>query len=222
MSAENPFIEEEEAEGQEQELEVIPPDEIPEEESQEESFPAASGGSGLLKPVDIDEVVGLYEQFGELKSRLLNSDDLTNIQGSPHVNKSGWRKIATAFNVSIEVEDVEIEVEDGIVIARAKAVATAPNDKRSSAFGTCASNESNHMEKLSDNKNADIDEFMGGREGEAIWVDNAWRRLKPPKEVNEHNIVATAETRAKNRAISDLVGGGEVSAEEMGAEILDI
>lgn len=32
----------------------------------------------------------------------------------------------------------------------------------------------------------------------------------------EHNVRATAHTRAKNRAISDLVGGGEVSAEEMG------
>lgn len=31
----------------------------------------------------------------------------------------------------------------------------------------------------------------------------------------EHNIRATAHTRAKNRAISDIVGGGEVSAEEM-------
>lgn len=31
----------------------------------------------------------------------------------------------------------------------------------------------------------------------------------------EHNVRATAHTRAKNRAISDLVGGGEVSADEM-------
>lgn len=31
----------------------------------------------------------------------------------------------------------------------------------------------------------------------------------------EHDIFATAHTRAKNRAISDMVGGGEVSAEEM-------
>ena len=34
----------------------------------------------------------------------------------------------------------------------------------------------------------------------------------------EHNIRAIAHTRAKNRAISDLVGGGEVSAEEMPEE----
>lgn len=34
----------------------------------------------------------------------------------------------------------------------------------------------------------------------------------------EHNIRAIAHTRAKNRAISDLVGGGEVSAEEVADE----
>ena len=31
----------------------------------------------------------------------------------------------------------------------------------------------------------------------------------------EHDVRSTAHTRAKNRAISDLIGGGEVSAEEM-------
>jgi hypothetical protein len=34
----------------------------------------------------------------------------------------------------------------------------------------------------------------------------------------DHDTRATAHTRAKNRAVSDLVGGGEVSAEEFGAE----
>lgn len=36
----------------------------------------------------------------------------------------------------------------------------------------------------------------------------------------EHDVRSTAHTRAKNRAISDLVGGGEVSAEEMEAEVI--
>ena len=36
----------------------------------------------------------------------------------------------------------------------------------------------------------------------------------------EHDVRATAHTRAKNRAIADLIGGGEVSAEEMDAASL--
>ena len=34
----------------------------------------------------------------------------------------------------------------------------------------------------------------------------------------DHDLYATAHTRAKNRAISDLIGSGEVSAEEMEAK----
>lgn len=215
--SENPFATEEEEGTEEEEHET---DIVEDAISHPPEHPDNDGG--LIQPVDIDRVVSLYEQFDELKSRLLNNEDLTKIGQNVHVNKSGWRKIATAFNVSVETSEVEVIVEDGVVKARVRALASVPSGKRSSAWGVCASNESNHMEKLTDNKNADVDEFMGGRDGEALWVDNSWRRLKPPKEVNEHNLVATAETRAKNRAISDLVGGGEVSAEEMGADILDI
>ena len=37
----------------------------------------------------------------------------------------------------------------------------------------------------------------------------------------EHDVRATAHTRAKNRAIADLIGGGEVSAEEMDAPAIN-
>ena len=36
--------------------------------------------------------------------------------------------------------------------------------------------------------------------------------------MSDHTIMATAKTRATNRAIAELIGAGEVSAEEMGAE----
>ena len=36
--------------------------------------------------------------------------------------------------------------------------------------------------------------------------------------VSDHTIMSTAKTRATNRAIAELIGAGEVSAEEMGAE----
>lgn len=217
--SENPFTSEEEEKKPEEDIQEA---EIIEDAESHAPSPVSDDSGGLIQPVDIDRVVGLYEQFDELKSRLLKKEDLTKIGQNVHVNKSGWRKIATAFNVSVETIETQVRVEDGVVKATVTSRASVPNGKTSSSTGVCASNESNHMEKLTTNKNADVDEHMGGREGEALWIDNAWRRLKPPKEVNEHNIVATAETRAKNRAISDLVGGGEVSAEEMGAEIMDI
>lgn len=48
-----------------------------------------------------------------------------------------------------------------------------------------------------------------------VKIDDAYRRIKPPKEVKEHDLITLAAIPAKNRAISDLIGGGEASAEEV-------
>jgi hypothetical protein len=58
-----------------------------------------------------------------------------------------------------------------------------------------------------------------GRSDTGIGIcDRSERRFSKP----EHDIPATAHTRAKNRACSDLFGFGEVSAEEVSAEDIDV
>lgn len=194
--------------------------EILEVESEVQNTPQESHSqeNSLVKPAaDVDDVVEVYDQFEQMKSDLLDDGDTTKISGNIHINKSGWRKYATAFNLSVKVVSEERVVDDGIVRWKIRAEATAPNGKSATGEAIAASNESNYMERLGDNRNSmpslpDVDEE------DILWIDGAWRRLKPPREVNEHNIYATAATRAKNRAISDCVGGGEVSAEEITAE----
>ena len=44
------------------------------------------------------------------------------------------------------------------------------------------------------------------------------RSEKGKDKVSDHTIMSTAKTRATNRAIAELIGAGEVSAEEMTAE----
>lgn len=44
------------------------------------------------------------------------------------------------------------------------------------------------------------------------------RSEKGRNKVSDHTIIATAKTRATNRAISELIGAGEVSSDEMAAE----
>lgn len=170
----------------------------------------------VIRPVDnIREIAEMYEQFEEVKKQLLTFDDITEINGNIHVNKSGWRKIATAFNLSVEaVGNPHIQTDNGVIHITVKAKAEADNGKSATATGTCSSNESNFMETLQQGKgdwNTEDDDVMK--------IDGKWRQLKSPHEVNRHNLIATAETRAKNRAISDLVGGGEVSAEELGFDL---
>lgn len=197
------------------------PVDVPEETPDDViDVPAADDSNSIVKPVDnIDEVVDVYETYEDLKENLLDRDtDMTTIGNSFFINKSGWRKIATAFNVSVEtVEDARI-LEEGVVKYKVKARATAPNGKTASGLGMCASNESNHMDVVdSDAKGRNLSEEEKN-DPDVMLIDGKWRRLKDPREVNDHNIFATAATRAKNRAISDLVGGGEVSAEEITKE----
>ena len=55
--------------------------------------------------------------------------------------------------------------------------------------------------------------------GRSVESDALCSRSEPGKDkVSDHTIMSTAKTRATNRAIAELIGAGEVSAEEMGAE----
>ena len=93
--------------------------------------------------------------------------------------KSAWRKLATAFNLSVEIRQEEKEVrEDGSFVVKIIARVVAPNGRFVEGTGSCSSKERNFAHL-------------------------------------EHDVRAQAETRAKNRAIADMIGGGEVSAEEV-------
>lgn len=172
----------------------------------------------VIRPVDnIGEIAEMYEQFDEVKKQLLKNEDVTPIGDNLHVNKSGWRKIATAFNLSVEVQGhPTIQTDDGVVHVTVQARTRADNGKTATATGTCSSNESNFMETLKEGQGD-----WNTEDEDVMKVDGKWRRLRNPREVNRHNLIATAETRAKNRAISDLVGGGEVSAEELGFDLTE-
>lgn len=55
--------------------------------------------------------------------------------------------------------------------------------------------------------------------GRSVESDALCSRVeKGKKNVSDHTIIATAKTRATNRAISELIGAGEVSSDEMTAE----
>lgn len=175
------------------------------------------GSPGLVKPVadDLEEIAQSFESFQKVKTQLLEKDDLQSISGNTFITKSGWRKIATAFGVSTNVTSKEREVGDGVVTISVTARAEAPNGQAANGVASCSSNESNFTEWLSEDQNDKPDTPL---DGEVAWIDGAWRRIKPPRELKEHDVYATAATRAKNRAISDLVGGGDVSAEELDAD----
>lgn len=133
----------------------------------------------LIKPVaSTNDIVEAWEDYQNLKAKLLNESDYQIISGKNCIKKSGWRKIQTAFSISDELmSEIRKDYKDYFVY-EITVKTIAPNGRFAFGIGSCASNE---------RKFAHV----------------------------EHDTRSTAHTRAKNRAIADLVGGGDVSAEEM-------
>lgn len=126
-----------------------------------------------------EQAADAWRLFLELKEKLLTSDDYQKISGKKFITKSGFRKIAVAFNLSDSIlESERIDREDGSFYWRIVVEVEADNGRRSTGVAICDSKERKfaHM---------------------------------------EHDVFATCHTRAKNRAISDMVAGGVASAEEM-------
>lgn len=138
-----------------------------------------------LMPLDAADVVRGMTAYQELLPQLLDDSDYQAADGKRFVKKSGWRKIARAFNLSVTIVEISVERDENGKSTRAECVARAkaPNGQVQDADGYCS-----------------IDEFTGKRADD--------KKL-------ENTLRATATTRAKNRAIADLVGMGEVSAEEV-------
>lgn len=150
--------------------------------------------SEVMHPLDVNQLVQSFEEYQQLLPRLLSDSDyqdagIDNRTGKSRrfVKKSGWRKIATAFDLDVVLisDEVERDADGRVVRAKVIARAIAPSGRTMDGDGYCAADESR---------------FTSGR-GDQSKLENDLR--------------GTATTRAKNRAISDLVGMGDVSAEEV-------
>lgn len=168
-------------------------------------------GTELLVPptdqpralIDVDRAVDEWELYIELTKRLLDRSDYQKIGDTKFKKKSAWRKYAKAFNISAEIIKEEIERgPDGYpIFARVWVRAEEPSGRYQVADQECHT-----MEKC-----------CGMARGKGCTKSH--KHCVPDCDGRIHfshpgDITATAVTRAKNRAISDLIGAGEVSYEE--------
>lgn len=153
--------------------------------------------------VDVDAAEAFMDNYQELVTRLLKESDYQQIGEKKAKKKSAWRKLATAFNISDEVvkEEITVDETNQIVSAKYYVKATLPNGRSSIGVGACSIYDKIRYKGTPKNpadKETPSNFILRGR------FSNA-----------EHDVPSTAHTRAKSRAISDLIGSGEVSAEEM-------
>lgn len=157
-------------------------------------------------PVDIEQSVAEWKAYQTLVGRLLTDDDYQRIGQKNFKKKSAWRKLGKAFNISCEVRTEEIvRHEDGSgwpVFARVIVRAIAQNGTFQESDQECHISEKCCSNATGGGCEKRHKHCMNGCDGRIHYA-------------HPGDLVAIALTRAKNRAISDIIGAGEVSAEEM-------
>jgi len=152
--------------------------------------------------------------YQRLVKELLDDDDYQTIGGKAFKKKSAWRKLSLAFGTDLEIKTVthDRDARGRIIRTEVIARATHPNGRFADGIGSCSV----------------FEKCCGGAEvctRQERWEDSrrptGHTHCKPdcPGWVHfshaEHDVPATAATRATNRAAADLFAAGEVSAEEM-------
>ena len=156
--------------------------------------------SNTFEMPDVQSAKAYMDNYQKVCVALLDKSDYQNIiikgKPQPFKKKSAWRKIATAFNITDEILEKEIIRDENhqIISATFYVKATAPNGRSGVGSASCA-----------------IFDKINGKDKEQPSNFELRKRFNNA----ENDVIATAHTRAKSRAIADLVGMGEVSAEEM-------
>ena len=139
----------------------------------------------LIQPASIERQLAAYKIFQEFKQRILTKDDWVVIAGRQYLKKSAWRKWALGCGVSDEILSCE----------------------RVPVQGRDQDGDFSYR--------VIVRAFHKPTERSSVGVAMASWSEKKDWAHKEHDIFTLSHTRAKNRAIADLVGGGEVSAEEV-------
>jgi hypothetical protein len=140
----------------------------------------------------LSQAVRAMQLFEEAKRKLLSQDDFVAIAGKGYIKRSGLRKIALALHISTEIVKEEV-IDQPPLPLTVKVVARA------------RSPEGRVAEDIGACDAKELEEATGAKIKATL-----------------HNVAAKAATRAINRAIADLIGGGLVSAEEISASVEEV
>lgn len=177
----------------------------------------------LTQRMTVNQVEEAFREYQDLQRRLdaLMPEQILVIgkgKNEQRFRKKGyWRAVKKWARLDVRVlkeERIQIDDDWGYLVTMR---ATSPDGTSEDGDGSCMSSEKRVYKK-------DWDGWeRGGKRGPPKPMKD--RDGKPvideyetSKNATVHNVRAHAMTRAKNRAISDLVGFGEVSAEELSGQ----
>ena len=187
-----------------------------------QSLPLAITSNQILEAEKeyFDENVRKFKFLDDAKKRLLLPSDYQDIGNKKFIKKSGAKKLASAFKISTQIlEHWESEHNWGTDkdIVKTK-VGSYERNVDMTGLGreiivTVRARAVRRVMVTDKTSGRTIEVEMESCEAMAS-CSNYELAQKKAQNYNYHNILATAETRATNRAILNLLGG-EVSAEEV-------
>lgn len=164
----------------------------------------------LVSPlVNATEAKAAWEEYQALTQAILDESDYQELSNKKFKKKSAWRKYMKFYGLD-EVEDrtrieCQRDAQGWPIYATAYVVVRSPRGKEWTGYHECHIGERCcplAWNEACDNEKEWHVHCVANCSGKRHWS-------------HPGDIPATAHTRAKNRAISDAIGAGEVSAEEM-------
>jgi hypothetical protein len=161
-----------------------------------------SEGATAIQPApeSIFDITGAERKIRDwelVKKKVLGPGDTLRVGGNMYIKRSGWRKLALAANVATSIVEVKSEYEGAWTPENQEGDFTATvKAKAHSSWGRWAE---------------DLGVYSASE-----FVQSGTKKRLP---ISRHNVIARAATRAINRAVSDLIGGGIVSAEEVAPDV---
>lgn len=176
-----------------------------------------------LMGIDIDKAKAMITKFNAFKKALLHPEkDYYRKQ----IKKSGWRKLASGMEITVDIlqdqhghpiKEIRYNHKDEpIITIWAKAWPAGYPEFYTVANGTWDATEKHYRTK--DTGKQDQRGFTITERYRFCPLDCDWQIHYPQGEAYGESV---ATTRGKNRATSDLIGGGEVSAEETSLDAID-
>jgi len=135
---------------------------------------------------EMTDALTAYRELQQALDRAM-PDQIMSLDGKPFRKKGYWRAIAVAFNLTVE-----------------------PVEERREVHGVLADGSDDYVYIVTYRAATATSRAAIG-DGACAAAEKQRGKMK----ASEHNVRAHAHTRAFNRAVSNLVGFGEVSAEEI-------
>ena len=158
----------------------------------------------VLRPVgSVVQIVQAWKEYEALKRALLTENDWYAVSGNPpKLKRSGWQKLGAAFGLEDDVIN-EVNVQDPTNplhwATKFTVRVRARNGRTAIGVGSCSTKEFS---------------FRLGDDGRITYPEPSKKTGRYEILPLDHFVQTKAHTRAKCRAIADMLGGAEEIAED--------